>query len=125
MLISFPVHASELPIPKIPVTPTVLTEKGKIVQIIQSYDWDASQAVKIAACESRFNPAEHNYNPKTGDDSYSIFQINRYGDLKKTRPTPEELMDVSFNINYAYNLWKSEKVKWSDWKNCAEQNGLL
>ena len=31
--------------------------------------------------ESSANPSIHNYNPKTGDDSYGLFQLNRNGGL--------------------------------------------
>jgi Lysozyme like domain len=39
-------------------------------------------AYGVAMKESQGNPGTHNLNPRTGDDSYGLFQINLYGALK-------------------------------------------
>lgn len=42
----------------------------------------AQIAAAIAMAESSGNPNSHNYNPVTKDDSYGLWQINLWGDLK-------------------------------------------
>ena len=71
------------------------------------------KAVNIAFCESGLNPLAHNYNPKTGDNSWGLFQINLYGDLKHERPSPEWLVIPENNIQYAYELYL--RSGWTPW----------
>lgn len=68
---------------------------------------EIANANKVMFQESSGNPANHNYNPSTGDDSYGCFQINLYGNNKYSRPSPAELVIADNNVRFAYNLWKS------------------
>ena len=84
-------------------------------------------AVKIAYCESRLNPESHNYNPKTSDDSYGLFQINRFGKLAESRPSPEWLKNEDNNINYAFDMFVAHGKRFgttSGWYNCSKVYGI-
>jgi len=66
-----------------------------------------ARAIKVMIQESSRNPAIHNYNPSTGDDSYGCFQINLAGNNKYSRPSPAELVIAENNVAFAYKLWQS------------------
>lgn len=66
-----------------------------------------ARAIKVMIQESSRNPAIHNYNPSTGDDSYGCFQINLAGNNKYSRPSPAELVIAENNVAFAYRLWTS------------------
>lgn len=66
-----------------------------------------ARAIKVMVQESSRNPAIHNYNPSTGDDSYGCFQINLAGNNKYSRPSPAELVIADNNVAFAYRLWQS------------------
>ena len=97
-------------------------------QILNKFGKDGEKALKISYCESRHNPQTHNYNPKTHDDSYGLFQINLWGNNKLKRPSVEVLTTVEGNINYAYDLYTWDKQKghngFTDWVNCSKVNGI-
>jgi hypothetical protein len=65
------------------------------------------RAIRVMVQESSRNPAIHNYNPSTGDDSYGCFQINLAGNNKYSRPSPAELVIADNNVAFAYRLWQS------------------
>lgn len=66
-----------------------------------------ARAIRVMVQESSRNPAIHNYNPSTGDDSYGCFQINLAGNNKYSRPSPAELVIADNNVAFAYKLWQS------------------
>lgn len=70
----------------------------------------------ICMAESSGNHLAHNLNHKTRDDSYGLFQINLYGDLAASRPSPEQLLDPNFNVDYAHKMWLNRGyLDWSTW----------
>lgn len=84
-----------------------------------------ARAIKVMIQESSRNPAIHNYNPSTGDDSYGCFQINLAGNNKLTRPPASELIKAEVNVAFAYNLWRS--VGWCStggWLNTGIKVGI-
>lgn len=82
-------------------------------------------AIRIMLQESSGIPDRHNWNPKTGDDSWGCFQINLAGENKKNRPSPSELVNADINVRFAYNLWKSTGWRSSGgWKNSAIKLGI-
>ena len=66
-------------------------------------------------CESQGNPNAHNFSHQTKDDSWGLFQINRYGKMAH-RPDPEWLKVPENNIAYAYEIWKRQG--YNAWKRC-------
>jgi hypothetical protein len=83
------------------------------------------RAIRVMLQESSGNPAIHNYNPSTGDDSYGCFQINLAGANKYSRPSPAELVIADNNVSFAYNLWKS--TGWCSsggWLNTSKKVGI-
>ena len=80
---------------------------------VNNYDWDKRIARAVCMAESHGNNEAHNLNHRTKDDSWGLFQINRYGRLGQTRPPADKLTDPEFNTQYAYNLWKA--TSWNSW----------
>lgn len=75
----------------------------------------------IMECESGGHPDKHNGDATTGDDSWGLFQINRFGKLATTRPPADWLTDPEHNVAYAAKMYKGESFKpWS----CAKKLGL-
>ena len=84
-----------------------------------------ARAIKVMIQESSRNPAIHNYNPSTGDDSYGCFQINLAGNNKYSRPSPAELVIAENNVAFAYKLWQS--TGWCStggWLNTGRKVGI-
>ena len=94
------------------------------LMIKEVFGKDSDNAIKIADCESDFVYNKHNYNVKTGDDSWGIFQVNRYGKLALTRPSAENLIDPMFNIKYAKQLFDSAGGFSRDWRVCSRLNKI-
>jgi hypothetical protein len=98
--------------------------KAPYADLIQKYfppeAWAQAQA--IMATESGMRADAHNGNSNTGDDSWGLYQINRYGNLAKSRPTVDKLVDPDFNVKYAADMYK--RRGWADWINSAKKVGL-
>lgn len=74
----------------------------------------------VAMKETHGNPLAHNNNPRTGDNSYGVFQINLYGSLKGRveeygLKSADDLKDPVTNAQIAYKM-SSEGKNWSPWK---------
>jgi hypothetical protein len=83
---------------------------------------DLKIAVAVALAESGGNANSHNSNSATGDDSYGLWQINYYGDLKADRTKSfgpgSGLFDPQKNADAAYQIFKrSGWDAWSTYKN--------
>ena len=97
--------------------------KTAIVKVLRAAGFkDAAlrTAYGVAMKESHANPTDHNYNPRTGDDSYGMFQINLYGSLKARTETyglksANDLKDPLTNAKVAYEMSHGGK-NWSPWK---------
>lgn len=94
----------------LPVT-EVIDTPYEIEAYIRSKDWEDETALAVARCESGLNPLA--YNGKNLDRSVGLFQINLYGSLANSRPSREALHDPKVNVDFAYELWKTEK--WRPW----------
>lgn len=93
---------------------SILSSKNSdIVKLICSKDWSCERALAIAKCESGLNPLAVNDNPKTGDYSIGLFQINLLGNLANSRPSAEWLKNPQNNIDYAYKMYQSQG--WKPW----------
>lgn len=72
-----------------------------------------SDMVAIAYAESGGDPNAHNDNPKTGDESYGLWQINMIGKLGPSRrkalgiSSNSALFDPATNAKAAYMIYKS------------------
>lgn len=77
---------------------------------IRSKDWkgETEKAVAIARCESGLNSKALNNNPRTGDFSVGVYQVNLHGNLAKNRPSKEWLMNPKNNVDYANEMFKRE-----------------
>ena len=67
-------------------------------------EWE--NAKRVMMCESGGNPTRHN--PLPPDDSWGLFQINRYGKLAASRPSAEWLVVGENNIQYAAGIWRAQ-----------------
>lgn len=80
---------------------------------------DADIASAVAIAESGGNPQAHNTNAATKDDSYGLWQINYYGDLKADRikryGPPEGLFDPAKNAKAAFDVYKRAGYTFRDW----------
>lgn len=78
-------------------------------------------AVAIILAESGGDANAHNDNPATRDDSYGLFQINMYGDLKAERAeryglrSTSNLFEPKRNAEIAFDLFKRAGNRFTDW----------
>jgi len=87
-------------------------------ELISQYDdWNSTIMYRIMECESKGNPEAHNFSHRTKDDSWGLFQINRYGKLSY-RPSAEWLKVPENNVEYAYEIFK--KQSYGAWKSCYQ-----
>lgn len=84
----------------------------------------------IVKAESTMRPYAHNDNPRTGDNSYGLFQINMYRGLEAARQEAyglqnnEELFDVNVNAAIAYKISKGG-TSWSAWTTKSKAEALV
>lgn len=79
-----------------------------------------TKAINIVYHESNGHAFSHNVNPKTGDNSYGLFQINMLGDMGKERKvwfniaSYSDLFDPVTNARAAFKLSSGGKdfSKW-------------
>lgn len=94
---------------KVPSEPQKDALRG-VHALIKQYNWHIPTILRIMECESHFNPRAHNYNPRTGDDSYGLMQINMLGKMGESRRarfniTNKDLFDPAINIEVAYKIY--------------------
>ena len=76
-------------------------------------------AYGVVMKESQGHPGSHDLNPRTGDDSYGLFQINLYGSLKNRiayyrLDSREDLKNPVINAAVAY-VMSSNGKNFSPW----------
>jgi hypothetical protein len=113
-----------------------LTQKQQIqMYIIEVFGDKSMEALKIAECESRFNPETvgdthlMSINNQTGEligDSIGIFQV-RVGDTTWNRAAANgltvdefraKLKDYRYNVDYAKTIY-DRAGSWKPWYNCS------
>lgn len=96
--------------------------KAQILYVLK-YAGFKGQALRVAygvvMKESKGHAFEHNLNPRTGDDSYGLFQINLYGALKYRvayycLTSKESLKNPVINAEIAYRM-SSHGKNFSPW----------
>lgn len=86
----------------------------------KGYREDAT-AVAIILAESGGDANAHNDNSATRDNSYGLFQINLYGDLRDERAeryglrSNANLFEPKRNAEIAYDLFKRRGNQFTDW----------
>lgn len=132
---NYPYAVSEVlqAIPHVPESPkytpdSVLSGK-KIKQILTLAGFSGEGLVKAWGTvmkESSGRPMAHNDNPKTGDDSYGLFQINMIGSLGVNRmekyglESYEDLFDPLTNAKIGY-LVSGGGTNWEPWHGIGER----
>jgi hypothetical protein len=82
---------------------------------------EALIATAIALAESGGDPSAHNDNPKTGDDSFGLWQINRFKELGPARrrqfniASNDQLFDPSTNARAARTVFTDANAMFTPW----------
>lgn len=114
---------------KIPLPPTPVAEKPgqfseqDLIDVLKFVGFEGKalrQAWAVAMKESTGRPKTHNDNPRTGDNSYGLFQINMKGSLGPDRleryglESYKDLFDPRTNAKIAYQMSKGG-TNWGAW----------
>jgi hypothetical protein len=115
------------PEPKYTAESVLGAQELKSVLIQAGFSGEAlRQAWGTAMKESSGRPMAHNDNPKTGDNSYGLFQINMIGSLGPARlekyglSSYEDLFDPATNAEIAYRI-SSGGTNWGPWHGIGER----
>ena len=102
----------------------VTTDKDLISDYIRSKDWNDEHALLIFTCESKLNP--YAFNPETGAKAKGLTKYSSCGIAQINSPLCDKsgciLFDYKYNIDRAYELWKSRF--WQPWINCSNKHGI-
>jgi hypothetical protein len=98
------------------LTPTQVYD---LLKLIGFKGHDLKVAWAVAMKETHGNPLAHNYNPRTGDNSYGMFQVNLYGALKGRikeygLKSATDLKDPVTNAQVAFKMSSGGK-NWTPW----------
>ncbi len=114
-----PVQPTVVPAPQTPVKKLYSTGVEQWRPLVQEYfGAETNYALAVMMCESGGNAANHNYNPATGDDSWGLYQINRFGSLGNGRPSGAWLSVPENNISYAAKMQHAQG--WTPWS-CSKK----
>ena len=89
------------------------TYKQQIVSLIRAkfgYGWSGDTAIRVAACESGFNPRAANWGDSNGG-SFGLFQINK---AHRDWVDFGRIYDPAYNISVAYRLSGGGR-NWGPW----------
>lgn len=105
-------QVGEVSVTSAPVPPTPIPQgapSGSVEEIICSYPWDCTTAVRVADCETggTFNPYATGH-----EDERGWFQI-RFNHWGKPQCDPAYLYDPVYNTACAYSIWVEQG--WSPW----------
>jgi hypothetical protein len=117
----------EEPKPKYTANSTLSGEELKTILIEAGFSGHGlRQAWGTVMKESSGRPMAHNDNPKTGDNSYGLFQINMIGTLGVQRmekyglSSYEDLFDPLTNAKIGYKV-SSGGTNWGPWHGIGER----
>lgn len=79
-------------------------------------------ALKVMHKESSGKADNHNLSHQTKDDSWGLYQVNLYGNLKQNRPSPEWLIIPENNIKYAAEMHAGQG--WTPWAGTMQRLGI-
>ena len=80
--------------------------------IVDTFGTHAGHALRVAACESGYDPHARHVN-RNGTVDYGVFQINSGGTLQSLGITAAQALDAETNIRAAYRLFR--KRGWQPW----------
>lgn len=75
--------------------------------LVCSYSWPCSQALRVMACESTNNPAAYNAG------QYGLFQVNYPYHASRVGGDPNVLFDPEINVAVAHAIWREQG--WRPW----------
>lgn len=110
-----------------PENQSITLSDTELIGILKSVGFEGhglKMAWAIVKAESTMRPYAHNDNPRTGDNSYGLFQINMYRSLEASRQEAyglennEELFDPYTNAAIAFKISKGGTSwgAWTTWK---------
>jgi hypothetical protein len=84
----------------------------------------AAALTAIAGRESSYDASAHNDNPKTGDNSFGLFQINKLGGMH-SQWSDESLLSVGGSLDAGAELVKSGGLQpWGGYKGVPWWHGV-
>jgi len=113
---------------------TILSDE-ELISILESVGFSGSglrMAWAIVQKESTARPHAHNDNPRTGDDSYGLFQINMRGSMGPDRreryglSSNEDLFNPVINSQVAFKMSNGGKIwgAWTTYQSAKQTIGL-
>lgn len=111
-----PVWPTPTPTPAPTATPVpVIADGGSVVDIISGYPWPVDQALRIAWCESRYDPDA--YNPQAvwvgGQENHATGVFQLLWPLHSHRFSGASPYSAEANVRAAYGLWLERG--WQPW----------
>lgn len=106
---------------------------SELIAVLKSVGFDGyglKMAWAIVKAESTMRPYAHNDNPRTGDNSYGLFQINMYRSLEASRQEAyglennEELFDPYTNASIAYKI-SNGGTSWGAWTTYEKAKAIV
>lgn len=79
-------------------------------QLICSYPWNCTMAMRVARCESTMNPRAY------AAGNYGLFQVNGIH-ASQYQVSVDQLYDPVTNVRIAYDLY--QRRGWQPWQYCS------
>lgn len=100
-----------------PVTTTtapISTVEFDIREIVCSKDWDCDEAMHVAYCESRLNPAAISPTNSNGTRDWGLMQINDV--WRQAFPVSwRNVLEAKTNVDMAWHIYQTAGNSWQPW----------